>query len=143
MIDGIPIPARDGPFEAGFWAALDAGVLAHQHCASCNTWHFPPRWRCPCGGALSYQPVSGRARLWSWTVVHPPVLPAFQPYAPYPVVVAELEEQAGLRMVGPIVRQQGDPLNRVKPEELEIGIKLQASLAEIAPGLIWPSWKIV
>lgn len=142
MIDGIPLPARDGPFEAGFWDALDQGKLAHQHCDTCGQWHFPPRWRCTCGGALAYRPVSGRATLWSWTVVHPPVLPAFAPFTPYVVGIAALEEAGNLRMVGPLVITEGDPVNRVKPDALNIGMPLTASIVPIAPGVSWPSWKL-
>ena len=142
MIPGIPLPSRDGPFEAGFWAALDRGELAHQQCETCSAWHFPPRWRCTCGGALAYRPVSGRARLWSWTVVHPPVLPAFAPFAPYPVAIAELAEAPGLRMVGPLVEQPGDPLNHVNPARLRIGMPLTACVIALADGVRWPAWKI-
>lgn len=143
MIDGIPLPARDGPFEAGFWDALDRGELAHQHCASCGQWHFPPRWRCTCGSALAYQPVSGRARLWSWTEVHPPVLPAFAAFAPYVVGIVQLDEAQNLRMVGPIIIEDGDPLGRVRPADLVIGMKLTAAITRIAQDIAWPSWKIL
>ena len=142
MIDGIPLPARDGPFEGPFWEALDRGELAHQHCPVCSAWHFPPRWRCLCGGALAWRTVSGKARLWSWTVIHPPVLPAFMPFAPYPVAIAELEEAPGLRMAGPLIEQPGDPLNHVDPARLSIGMPLTACVTPIAPGLNWPAWQI-
>ena len=36
--------------------------------------------------------------MWSWVVVHPPVLPAFAQDVPYTVVVVELDE--GVRMIG-------------------------------------------
>ena len=142
MIDGIPLPARDGPFEAGFWEALDRGELAHQHCTACGAWHFPPRWRCACGGTLAWRPVSGRARLWSWTVVHPPVLPAFMPFAPYPVAIAELAEAPGLRMAGPLLERPGDPIDHVDPAQLEIGMPLRACIVELADGVRWPAWQI-
>ncbi|OCC25146.1 hypothetical protein MB02_00140 [Croceicoccus estronivorus] len=142
MIDGIPLPARDGPFEAGFWRALERGELAHQNCADCGVWHFPPRWRCHCGQPLAYRAVSGNARLWSWTVIHPPVLPAFAPFAPYPVAIAELAEAPGLRMVGPLVQTAGDPINHVDPSRLTIGMPLQACIVELAEGTPWPAWKI-
>lgn len=142
MIEGIPLPSREGPFEAGFWDALDRGELAHQHCDACGAWHFPPRWRCHCGGELAYRTVSGKARLWSWTVVHPPVLPAFAPYAPYPVAIAELDEAPGLRMAGPLVEAPGDPLNHVDPARLQVGMPLQATIVLLAEGVPWPAWKI-
>ena len=142
MIDAIPLPSREGAFEQGFWAALDEGRLAHQHCGACSRWHFPPRWRCTCGGALAYRPVSGRARLWSWTVVHAPVLPAFAPFPPYVVGIAELDEAPGLRMVGSLIVDEGDPIDRVQPDQLKIGMPLVASISRIAADVAWPAWKL-
>lgn len=143
MIDGIPIPARDGPFEQEFWAALDNGQIVHQQCMECRLWHFPPRYVCECGGPLAFRPVSGRGTLWSYTVVHPPVLPAFSAFAPYVAAIIELDEQPGLRMAGNIVHRVGDPINAVSADELRIGMPLQAHVAPLADGVNWPVWMIL
>jgi len=143
MIDGAPLPARDGPYEQGFWEALDAGVLAHQRCADCGKWTFPPRWRCVCGGALHYQPVSGRGRLWSWTQVHAPVLPAFAPLTPYIAAIVALEEQSDLRMAGFLVRRAGGAVNDITPGDVRIGMALEAVIAPLGDGVRWPQWKIL
>ncbi len=142
MIENIPLPARDGPFEQGFWEALDRGELAHQHCLACGAWHFPARWRCPCGGTLEYRTVSGKARLWSWTEVHAPVLPAFASFTPYVVGIAQLAEAPNLRMVGPLLRAPGDPINAVRPQDLHIDMPLRASLISLSPEIEWPGWLI-
>ena len=143
MIDSIPLPSRDGPFEAPFWAALDEGRIAHQRCTRCERWHFPPRFRCECGGALNYQPVSGRGTLWSFVVVQPPVLPALAAYAPYVSAIVELVEASGLRMAGHVVRQAGDPINTISPDMLTIGMPLQTHVRAIGDGVKWPVWSII
>lgn len=144
MIEAAPLPARDGPFEQGFWEALDAGILAHQRCEACCRWHFPPRFRCDaCGGALAYQPVSGRARLWSYIEVHPPVLPAFAALTPYLAAVVELVEQPGLRMAGHLVRRPDDPINRVRAADVAIGMPLRAAIVPLSPEVSWPRWMIM
>ncbi|MFZ4110506.1 MAG: Zn-ribbon domain-containing OB-fold protein [Polymorphobacter sp.] len=140
MIEGSPVPARTGPFEADFWAILDEGRLAHQHCYNCGAWHFPARWRCACGGALVYVPVSGKARLWSWTEVHAPVLPAFTAFTPYVVGIVELAEAAGLRMIGPLLNAPKDPINAVRKQDLQIGMPLQAVVCPLSTTVAWPSW---
>lgn len=142
MIEGIPLPSRGDGIESGFWRALDAGILAHQRCTVCRHWHFPPRARCHCGGSLDYEPVSGRATLWSYTVAHPPLLPAFAQLAPYPVIVAELDEQPGLRMVGTVARAVDDPINAVSPADLRIGMPLRAAIVALSPDIRWPRWLI-
>ena len=78
-----------------FWAQ---GELRLQRCAQCRTWRHPPRYRCAaCGSAeTTWDLASGRGRVFSWTITHRAVDPAFEP--PYAVVVVELEE--GPRLVG-------------------------------------------
>jgi uncharacterized OB-fold protein len=91
------VPSPVGP-NAEFYAFLARGELRLQRCAQCGAFRHPPRHRCAACGSLdaTWEPVSGRGRLFSWTVTHRPVDPAFTP--PYVVAVVELEE--GPRLVG-------------------------------------------
>lgn len=91
----LPAPAGLNAELYAFWAR---GELRLQRCASCHAWRHPPRYRCAkCGSAdFGWELASGRGRVFSWTITHRPVDPAFEP--PYAVVVVELEE--GPRLVG-------------------------------------------
>lgn len=75
--------------------------------------------------------------------MHPPVLPAFAPYAPYPVVVVELEEQQGLRMVGNLLFAPGDAINVVPVEKIRIGLPVMAVSRDIGEGVHWPAWRLI
>jgi uncharacterized OB-fold protein len=91
----LPNPMGPSAELYGFWAR---GELRLQRCAACGAWRHPPRYRCAsCGSAeVTWDLASGRARVFTWTITHRPVDPAFEP--PYAVVVAELDE--GPRLVG-------------------------------------------
>jgi uncharacterized OB-fold protein len=91
----LPNPLGPSAELYGFWAR---GELRLQRCAACGAWRHPPRYRCAsCGSAeVTWDLASGRARVFTWTITHRPVDPAFEP--PYAVVVAELDE--GPRLVG-------------------------------------------
>jgi uncharacterized OB-fold protein len=94
------LPAADG-LGAEFYAqAASTGVLHLQRCDDCGTWRHPPRIRCAaCGSAeWSWQPSSGRGRVFTWTITHRAVDPAFADQTPYAIVVVELDE--GPRVVG-------------------------------------------
>ncbi len=144
MIDDAPLPDTGNPLEAPFWAALARGELKIQHCDGCGIWLFPTRIRCgTCGEPPVWKTVSGRGRIWSFTLVHPPVLPAFAPYAPYPVVVVELEEQQGLRMVGNLLFAPGDAINVVPVEKIRIGLPVMAVSRDIGEGVHWPAWRLI
>ncbi len=91
------MPAPVGP-NAEFYAYLAKGELRLQRCSACGAFRHPPRHRCAACGSLdaTWELASRRGRLFSWTVTHRPVDPAFTP--PYVVAVVELEE--GPRLVG-------------------------------------------
>ena len=69
----------------------------------------------------SWRAVSGRGTIWSFVVVHPPVLPAYAPYVPFPVVTVTLAEKPSLRMVGNLVTGPGGDINGVDPATVAIG----------------------
>ena len=107
----------------GFWEGTAAGELRLQECASCGFLRFPPRVMCPeCQSTdRLWRAASGRGTIWSFVVVHPPVLPAYAPYVPFPVVTVTLAAKPSLRMVGNLVTGPGGDINGVDPASIEIG----------------------
>ena len=89
----VPRPAP-GAVEAPFWQHLRNGELRLQRCAACGTYRHPPGPRCThCrSGEAEWVPASGTGEVWSYTVCHPPVLPAFAAHTPYAAVVVRLDE---------------------------------------------------
>ena len=122
------IPAPVGP-NAEFYAFLARGELRFQRCIACGTWRHPPRHRCAaCGSvAAAWETASGRARVFTWTVTHRNVDPAFKP--PYAVVVAELEE--GPRLVG--------NLRGLEPAGLTLDLAVVVEIEPVSDtvGLLW------
>ncbi len=112
----------------GFWEGTAAGELRIQECGSCRALRFPPTVMCPeCQSTeRSWRAVSGRGTIWSFVVVHPPVLPAYAPYVPFPVVTVTLAERPSLRMVGNLVTAPGGAINDVDPAGIEIGEPVRA-----------------
>jgi len=85
-----------------FWTGGVTGQLHMPFCAACGRWVFPPVLQCPdCLGVAAYAPLSGRGRVFTYTVDHYP----FNPEVPVPYVIAivELVEQDGLRFTTNIV----------------------------------------
>jgi hypothetical protein len=68
-----------------------------------------------------WRPVSGRGTIWSYVVAHPPLLPAYAPFAPYPVISVTLDEDPHLRMVGNLVTGPDGAINEVDPATIVIG----------------------
>src|SRR5580698_7163231 len=102
--EGFLVPLGDQESD-GFWEGTAAGELRVQACAACGQFRFPPRVMCPyCQSTeREWRPVSGQGTIWSFVVAHPPLLPAYAPFAPYPVITVTLAEGEELRMVGNFV----------------------------------------
>jgi uncharacterized protein len=120
--EGFLLPLGDEESD-GFWEGTSAGELRVQFCDACGVPRFPPRVMCPeCQSTeRSWRAVSGQGTIWSFVVVHPPVLPAYAPYVPFPVITVTLEEKPSLRMVGNLVTGPGGDINGVDPATIEIG----------------------
>ncbi|MEV5874287.1 OB-fold domain-containing protein [Streptomyces sp. NPDC052101] len=119
-----PLTDTDG---APFWEYAARGELRVQACADCREPRFPPRPCCPhCQSfASEWRPVSGRGRVWSYVVPHPPLLPGYAEQAPYNVVVVELEDAPRIRLVGNVVSRAGAGLDSVAPGRLRVGARVQ------------------
>jgi len=93
----------------GFFDGARAGELRIQTCLECGRRRHPPCPVCPwCHSTRSeWRPVSGRGRVWSYIIPHPPLLPGFAELAPYNVVVVELDEDPTIRLVGNLVAEVG------------------------------------
>lgn len=117
------LPDVDDPEHAEFWAGCARGELLVQSCGACGEWRMPPRPMCPhCRStSVTWEPSSGRGRIWSFIVPHPPLLPAYAELAPYNAVIVELDDRRGIRFVGNLVAEAGAAINSVDPETIEIG----------------------
>ena len=105
-----PLPALEPRTEA-YWRACRAGRLEFTRCVSCRHFIHPSRPICPkCRGRnLDVAPVSGRARLHSYTVNHQRWYPGQE--VPYVIGLVELIEQPNLRLMTNIINC---PIERVQ-----------------------------
>ncbi len=138
---GFLLPDLQDPESAPFWEATARGELCLQRCSGCGRLRMPPRPMCPhCRSTANEWPaVSGRGRIWSFAVVHPPLLPAYAEFAPYPVVVVELDEDPGLRLVGNLVATPEGPINGVDPATIHIGTPVRVVFARVGDVSL-PRW---
>ena len=86
-----------------FWEAARRHELLMPRCKMCDRLFFYPREVCPVclSPEIDWMKVSGRGRLYSFTVIHQPANRAFQPDAPYIYAMIQLDE--GPRMISNLV----------------------------------------
>ncbi|MDI3424218.1 Zn-ribbon domain-containing OB-fold protein [Streptomyces luteolus] len=126
-----------------FWDYAAKGELRVQACArpDCQELRFPPRPCCPhCQSFDSeWRRMSGKGRIWSYVLPHPPLLPAYAELAPYNAIVVELADAPRIRLVGNLVSEAGAAPNSVDPAKLRIGARVQVVFGEVG-GQVLPQW---
>ncbi len=115
-------PGRD---DAPWWEALRRHELLIQRCAACGTWRHPPSPLCPAcqATAVRWERASGRGRVFSWTIVHHAVHPALVGHVPYNVVLVELPDAGGVRLITNLVD--------VAPAELAVGLEVEVVFEDL------------
>jgi uncharacterized OB-fold protein len=123
-----PVPHASSQVSIPFWQGCRAGELRYQRCESCGLANFPPTEHCrQClSPGVGWTTSEGLGEIYSWTVVHRPVSPEFEP--PYAPAIITLDE--GYQMLTNVVG--------IAPEELAIGMRVQAQFHEVGPDLTLP-----
>ena len=126
----LPTPDPD-PQE--FWDAARDRRLLIRRCSACARPHFYPRPFCPhCWSEdVVWEQASGRATLYTWSVVHVNDLPPFPERVPYVAAVVDLDE--GPRMMTNIVDCDF--------EELEVGMALEVTFRQETDDITLPLFR--
>ena len=117
------LPDLEEPTASEFWFGCARGELLVQACGACGKWRMPPRPMCPyCRSTdVRWDRTSGRGRVWSFIVAHPPLLPAYAEKAPYNAIIVELEEDPTIRYAGNLVTGADGEINEIDPATITIG----------------------
>ena len=105
-----PVPDE---VDQPYWDACNEGRLVVQNCVACNRLQQPPDARCAhCGRSdtLDWREVSGRGRIHTYAVMHDNPVPLLFPDQPFNLVVIELEDDPGIKMLSHL---PGTPLDEV------------------------------
>ena len=124
----FPRPLPD--FDAQeFWDGCNRGELLMQQCADCQRFRWLPRPMCPHCNSLKHkwERVSGRGKVYSYTIIAHPVHPAAVEKVPYNVAQVQLDEDPDLILVTNLVG--------VKNEDVRIEMPVQVVFEEHEPGV--------
>jgi uncharacterized OB-fold protein len=114
------LPSSD-PSTEEFWGAANRRELLIKRCDVCARPHFYPRPFCPfCWSTnVRWETTSGRATVYSFSVVRQNDTPDFASRVPYIVAVVELAE--GPRMMTNLVN--------VEPSDIRVGMAVTVDFA--------------
>jgi uncharacterized OB-fold protein len=134
---GIPKPLPEiTPVTQPFWEAAAKEKLVMQRCGNCQSWVWCPRPACvECGSEkLQWTPLSGRGRLFAFTVIREVVGRALRGFSKdIPYVAAWIDLDEGPRICSNIV---GCPI-----EKVTIGMPVEVIFEEAGSGIFLPKFK--
>ncbi len=127
----LPVPDET---SAPYWAASAEHVLTLPRCSKCREFTLPPDITCPNCHTLepdfTWEPVSGRGKVRTWTVVRHSFLQGFE--LPFVLVDVQLDEQPRVRMVAQLVDGPDAPL--------ALGDAVTVTFQDLAPGVSVPAF---
>jgi len=114
--DDFPLPDVDDPLTAPYFAGAARGELMITRCEACEAYVWYPQEHCPdCEGALTWEPVSGAATLFSWAIVRRAFLPAFAEQVPFVTALVALVEDPAVRLPTYLVDADPESLRADEP----------------------------
>ena len=95
-----PLP-RPTPTSQPFWDGLAEERVMLQRCNDCSHWVFYPRTHCSAclSPNLTWTQVSGKGRIYTYTIAHRPTAPQFEGDSPQFIAVVELAEGVRLNSI--------------------------------------------
>ena len=130
----MPTPAANRE-TLGWWQAAAEHRLVVQRCADCGRTRLPPGPLCPSCRSFnrSWQEVSGRGKVYTYTIVHRAYVPSLADHLPYIVVVVELEDGGSVRLTSNLVD--------AAPDAVHVGMAVEVVWEDLGPGLAVPRFR--
>ena len=132
----------------GYFEAAREHRLVVQQCDGCDKlrWELGPSCPWCLSMAWHWQAVSGKGTIYSYQIVCQAIQPGFRDWAPYPIVLVELDEQRGeptpdeaLRIVMNLVDANFNP---EKQENIAIGKRVEVTFLEVDATFALPQWRL-
>ena len=108
----FPLPDVEWEPTRELWAGAARGELMLPRCTGCSRYVWYPDGACRfCGDkTLAWTRVSGRARLFSWSIVHRAFIPQLAELVPYVTGLVAIEEDPTVRLATFVVDCPHDAL---------------------------------
>ncbi|MGV9867033.1 Zn-ribbon domain-containing OB-fold protein [Rhodococcus koreensis] len=128
-----PLPDTTDPDFAPFWAGTKQEQILIPECTNCTKKVWPPRPVCSnCYNEdFEWKQAPRSGRLYTWTVVHHKFVDSMD--TPYAVVVVELDDFDGVRLLGNL--SNGDL------DVLEVGMSLTADFCAVTDECSLVNWQ--
>jgi len=121
-----------------FYDAANDDKLVIQNCTACNLLQHPPSAACrKCGSGdnMEWKGMSGKAKIYNYTVVYDTPIRMLQEDQPFNLAVVMLDEDPGIQMYSHL---PGTPVDQVP-----VGGSVEVVFEATANGQKVPEWRVV
>ena len=121
-----------------FYDAANDDKLVIQNCTACNLLQHPPSTACrKCGSGdnMEWKGMSGKAKIYNYTVVYDTPIRMLQEDQPFNLAVVMLDEDPGVQMYSHL---PGTPVDQVP-----VGGSVEVVFEATANGQKVPEWRVV
>ena len=132
----------------GYFDAASEHRLVVKKCLDCGLLRGEPGPGCPWCPSQNWEweNVSGKGTIYSYQIVAHTVIPGFQDWAPFPIVLVELDEQSGQPAPGDGLRLTANlvdaDMNPEKEENVAIGARVEVVFQDGEDGFTLPQFKL-
>ncbi len=143
----LVVPDNDSEWK-DYLSAARQHRLVLRACTACGLMRYPPTHACPWCMELGWHwhEVSGRGTTYSYEIVVHAIQPGFREWAPYPVVLVELDEQRGqptpdeaLRIIANLVTPDFRP---EAEEQVAIGKRVRVIFQDLSADVALPQFTL-
>jgi uncharacterized OB-fold protein len=143
----LVVPENDSEWREHFALARSHRLMLRA-CGTCRLMRYPPTHACPWCQALewTWREVSGRGTIYSYEIVVHAIQPGFKDWAPYPVVLVELDEQRGvptehegLRIIANLVTAD---FRAEAEDRVAIGTRVRVIFEDVTPEFALPQFAL-
>ena len=129
-----PLPLIDDETRF-FWDGTREHRLLMQFCGDCKRYYHHPRPVCPgcLASDMAPEELSGRGTVYTYTIAEQAFHPFFVDRLPYTLIVVDLEEQPGLRLVSELVE--------CSPEDVMVGMPVEVVWEDVTDEVTLPLFK--
>jgi uncharacterized OB-fold protein len=129
-----PLPHVDW-LSAPYWDYCRKHDFRLQKCSSCGTVRYPPKEMCPncLSREATWEPMSGKGKVWSWVEMHQPYFAGFREDLPYIVLFVQLAE-------GPMIMANLVDSDR---EQLQCEAPVEVTFVDVTPEVSLPQFRLV
>jgi len=144
----INISDADTEYKGYFEAAAEHRLVGKK-CLDCGLLRGGPGPGCPWCTSLQWEwnQVSGKGTIYSYQIVAHTVVPSFRDWAPFAIVLVELDEQSGqpdqydgLRITANLVDENMEP---EKEENVAIGKRVEVAFLDGEDGFTLPQFRLI